>query len=103
MPASSSACSGSCGCAASRLSDRKPIRIRYLGAQEEPREEGAWLVAVDTPGLGCELIACMGPDTMPVTFQTGLSLEKTLEHAAVIAADFGVETIYVLGAVDKTN
>lgn len=49
-------------------------------------------------GAGLELLVSPGPDVSPVTIRTGLPLDQALRHPAEVAADYGVDTIYVLGA-----
>lgn len=52
------------------------------------------------PGAGCELIVSRGRDCPPVSIRTDVPLEDALRHAAEVAAEYGVDTIYVLGAPD---
>ena len=82
------------------MTGRKSIRISYLRAGEQPPDGGAWLVAVNMPGAGCELIVSRGRDCPPVSIRTDVPLEDALRHAAEVAAEYGVDTIYVLGAPD---
>jgi len=81
------------------VTDHKPVAILYSQVSELPPDNGTWLAAVNLPGQGCELLVSHGPDARPVTIRTGLPLDQALRHAAEVAADYGVDTIYVLGAV----
>lgn len=82
------------------MGDGKPVKIRYLRGGEHLPGDGTWLVAVNTPGHGCELIVSRGRDCPPVSIRTDVPLEDALRHAAEVAAEYGVDTIYVLGVPD---